>query len=692
MANKKILIEETANEFHDNFLDIVGKGFKFDHVKGMAEWLKNSVDAYIREDVPQNNQYVVFRFTDVNNDPIVECVDFVGMEQYDIEKAFKQWGNPDAAKGKKGAKEVYGGHGNGGKFYMRQMFQESRFITYKKGILNIFGFSQNKKYGYAQGFKDKKMTPKEAMEYGDIDSLPVPTEIKNKIFAGKTGFTVIQGVKPEGVRGKFRMSKEMDRFKNHPQSRRILLSANVSIVYNGNSFCGLLKPDEIIPMEKFENPRIIDVPSVLQIRSGNEKRAVKLANEKFPPGRLILRTSAEALARGTKSEELNRIDILGEIGVIGSYQLYEMGVNGFPDAAFIYGECNVPILEDPQHDCVSNDRAKLEKNETTVALIEWIAKEIDKLAGEITVLKKEEQKASQKDINSKFNDVLNQWKNKHMSKIMSELFGGESGGSDGDKFGKTGFEITPPINGFDFKYPAAEIQINESTIMTLKINIPQALPVGAIINVTTDKDYLKSDNEKYVIKFDNIKTTSDGHEIAFISINIIGEKIGEATLIAKAGKLSSSMKIKIIEKKDDKSKSGKSFPKVLLSGHDKDPLGLAIGGVLYLGERDPVVYQRYQDVSKSIYWINTSSPMASKIYEAFKFDSIQWRNFLFERYVDIFVKEAIHEMWKKDPENFNSDTVDSKIADVIGKVHQSAKEDLSDFLFSTSYTVNITKV
>ena len=79
--------------------------------------------------------------------------------------------------------------------------------------------------------------------------------------------------------------------------------------------------------------------------------------------------------------------------------------------------------------------------------------------------------------------------------------------------------------------------------------------------------------------------------------------------------------------------------------------------------------------------------MASKIYEKFKFDSIQWRNFLFERYVDIFVKESIHELWRKDFENFNADSVDQKIAEVVRKVHQSAKEDLDDFLFEESYTV-----
>ena len=687
MTNK-ISIQEVDNEYHDHFLDVIGNEFKFDHVKGMAEWLKNSVDAYFREDVPQTEQYIVFKFTDQGvPKPVVECIDFVGMEQTDIDKAFKRWGDPDAAK-RGGKVKVYGGHGNGGKFYMRQMFQESLFITYKKGVLNIFGFSDNKKYGYAKDYKDKKMTPKEALAFADINSLPIPAEIKQKVLDGKTGFTVIRGVGPEGMRGKFKMSKEMERFKNHPQSRRILLRANVSILYNGNSMYGLLKPDELDPLEKFETPRVIEVPTTLSIHSGNEKATVELANEKYAQGKLVLRTSSEALVRGTKLGELNRIDILGEIGVIGSYQLFEMGVTGFPDAAFIYGECEVPILESPENDCVSNDRAKLVKNETTDALVTWIAQEVDKLAGEITALKREKQKESQKDITSKFNDVLNQWKNKHMKKIMSELFGGDGGSTGGGAgIGFVGGEITLPLNGFDFKYPKAEVQIDTPAKITLKVSVPDALPIGAVIQISSDNDCVYMEEAKYHIKSDYLKTTPDGHEVAYINVEVVGQKLGNAILTATAGKLSSLIQLTVIEQKENESKTGKQFPRVLLSGHDADPLGLAPEGILYLGEREPVVYQRPQDVPQSIYWINTSSPMASKIYEKFKFDSIQWRNFLFERYVDIFVKESIHELWRKDFENFNADSVDQKIAEVVRKVHQSAKEDLDDFLFEESYTV-----
>ena len=658
----------------------------------MAEWLKNAVDAYRRNGVRQEDQHIIFRFTDQGvTKPIVECIDFIGMTQIDIEKAFKRWGDPNAAK--RGMKvKMYGGHGNGGKFYMRQMFEESRFITYKEGVLNIFGFSENKKYGYAKGFDNKKMKPKEALEFAEISTLPIPEEIKEKILAGETGFTVVQGVGPEGVRGKFRVSREIERFKNHPQSRRILLRTSLAVIHNDHSLYALLKPDELEPLENFTEPRIISIPPELTARSGAEKVTVEMANAKYPPGKLTLRTSSEALAKGGKLGELNRIDILGEIGVIGSYQLSEMGVNGFPHAAFIYGEFgpsqegDASILEDEANDCVTNDRSKLVVNDMTKALIDWIATEIDKMAADIAALEREKQKANQKNITSKFNDVLNEWKNKHMSKIMSDLFGGGSGGGGGDNPpGPSPKMVTAPPNGFDFKYPRAEIEVDTPGRITLKVSVPQALPIGATVFFSSSSEKISLESEKASIKSDILKATEEGQEVAFIDLGVVGLEVGTTAVItAKAGKLSSTMELVVIAVKEKN--SGRAFPQVLLSGHNPDPLGIAPGGVLTLGERDPVVYQRPQDVHANIYWINTASPMASKIYDRFTFDSAQWRTYLFDRYVDIFVKEAIHELHRKDYENFNADSVDQKIAEVVRRVHQSAKDDLEHFLFDETYT------
>jgi hypothetical protein len=57
-------IKEEPNVIDDHLLDIIGASFNFDHVKGLSEWLKNSVDAYRRAGVPDKEQAVYFRFAD----------------------------------------------------------------------------------------------------------------------------------------------------------------------------------------------------------------------------------------------------------------------------------------------------------------------------------------------------------------------------------------------------------------------------------------------------------------------------------------------------------------------------------------------------------------------------------------------------------------------------------------------------
>jgi hypothetical protein len=691
-TKKEAKIEEVANEFDDHFLDVVGNDFKFDHVKGMAEWLKNSVDAYRRKDFRADDHHVIFRFLDQGmTHPTLECIDFVGMKSEDIIKSFKRWGDPNAAKrGGKTNKKMFGGHGNGGKFYMRQMFKRSRFITYREGLLNVFGFSENRKYGFAAGYQDKKMSPKDALDFAEIANI-VPAELKKRILKGETGFTLVQGTAPEGVKGKFKVVREAERLKDHPQSRRILLRSNVAVIHNEEILYPRLHPSELEPLPQFSEPRMTEVPATLNTTSGSEKVTVEMANKKYPPGRLVLRTSSLAMTRGTNLGELNRIDILGEVGVIGSYPLYEL-VNTFPAAAFIYGEFgpaienDASILEDPENDCVTNDRSKLAVNNRTRALLEWIASEIDKLAHEIIAIEREKQKANQKEITSKFNDVLNAWKNKHMNKIMSDILGSGSGKGKGD--GPNPHPeviILPPPNGFDFKYPRAEIELNHTSKLTLKVSVPQVLPIGGTVFVSSSSEKVKLEAEKYVVKSDYIKSDESGQDIAFINVEVTGIEIGaEAIITATDKKHTSSMTVVVIEEKE--SDKGKSFPKVLLSSHDPDPLSQT-GESVILGERDPIVYQRPQDLRANIYWINTSSPMASKIYDKFRFDSPQWRTYLFDRYVDIFVKEAIHDLEKRDLQNFTADSVDRRIEDVIRKVHQSANEDLEQFLFDDTYVV-----
>ena len=113
-----------------------------------------------------------------------------------------------------------------------------------------------------------------------------------------------------------------------------------------------LTPPKSEPKEGFESPIVVLVPEALV----HDGQSLTFKNSKYPfAGRLVLKTSKEPLR--AQLATLNTVDFLGEVGVIASYRIHELGASRFSgQVEFIYGECECPILEDPDHDCVSNDR------------------------------------------------------------------------------------------------------------------------------------------------------------------------------------------------------------------------------------------------------------------------------------------------------------------------------------------------
>ncbi len=687
MSQTKLKIIEEPNIIDDHLLDIIGNEFKFDHEKGLAELLKNSKDAYTRADIPDSEQHILFRFFDGTKDnAIFECIDFVGMSDTDIDKAFKRWGDPEAAK--RGLKRrVYGGHGNGGKFYMRQMFDRSHFVTYKNGKISIFGFNENKKYGFADGYKNKSIKPETALNIAEISNIVFPKNVKEQIVAGKTGFTVVRGVGPSKMKNSIKFDRLVEKLKNHPQARRILQHINVWATHNNFSDYTLLKPDIIKPLANFEEPKVLEIPKTLPGNEGNGRGEIEMANLKYKTGNLILKTSEEAFGKGSRAADLNRIDIIGEVGVIASYQIYELGVTTFPQASFIYGECECSILEDPEMDAVKNDRSRLvENNPRANALLIWLRESIDEYANEIAKLERKEQEADRKQISAAYNDFLNKWKDQFMSKFMGELLRGSGGSNMGGNTGKIKKILELPQNGFDFSIPECKIVVDEEERITLKAVVPNPIPIGSIIKISSSSDKIECSEEKITIRDEHVKSTQNGETVAVINFLLKGKKIGEeARLFASVGKLKAEMSVTVIDASSREKDKKPKTPQVLLSGTDPDPLNIAPGGQLTLTERDPLVYQRPQDAQEGIYWINTQGPLAKGILERNSDHSMRWRDYLFQRYVDIFSKQMLHELQRKDPEGFRVDRVDNEMDELARKVHSAAVNDLSKFFFEEEF-------
>ena len=133
---------------------------------------------------------------------------------------------------------------------------------------------------------------------------------------------------------------------------------------------------------------------------------------------------------------------------------------------------------------------------------------------------------------------------------------------------------------------------------------------------------------------------------------------------------------------DQKTKAPR-FPRVLLSDKDLDPLNPT--QLVNCDPRHPPVYQRTDDVREGIYWINTRAPFAEKIIQEYGADSPRWREYMFQRYVDIITKQTIFDKAKKDPE-LTYGIVDSLLDDVTRRVYTAAADDLYNFLFKEQLT------
>jgi hypothetical protein len=604
-------IDPQPNEFDDHFLDVVGNEFKFDHAKGLAEWMKNSADAYsTTARVKDAEQYIVLRFKQGNpkRESVFECIDFVGMTKRDIDKALKVWGLATAAK--KGTNiATFGGHGNGGKFYMRQMFGSSRYITYRDGKLNVFGFDAKKRYGYAKGLMDVEVSLEEAMRFAGISALSVPADVQKRWSSSSknAGFTVVRGEHPERFSGRATIETILENLRVHPQARRLLSHKQVIVMPHDQKWGKRLESPQIAPREGFEKPVVLEIPRKLPY-GGQE---FEFRSKKYPKGRLVLRTSDKPLSRASDLASMNAIDIIGEIGCIGSYRMNELGFMTYgPESEFVYGECECPILEDPERNCVRNDREKLIDNEITRALLEWVRQEVDKLAQTMSDKIRKEQKVRDLRQSSLFNQLLDRWKNKFMVKLTAELFGGKGVGGAFGGFGGAGGG--GPGGGAGGGAGGGG---------------------GA--------------------------GTGNG-----------GRGGGDGTGGGGGG---------------DEPKRGPKFPRVLLSGHDKDPLDENATQPFLVDERQPPVYQRDVDISHGIYWINTARPLANKIMETYGASSARWREYLFQRYVDIILKQAVYELAKQTVE-MGADKIDGLIDDVTSRVHDAAAHDLEQFLFEDTLT------
>lgn len=460
MTNKIGRAIET--KIHPDFLDTVGKSFKFKHGKGIAEWLKNSLDQYLRllksKDESLTGNWPVFvQLIDGANQskgPNLAVLDFGGTTYHAIEEFFLYWGDTSAASHGKTIKDVAltGGHGNGGKFYMREMWRDgARFLTWKTGKATslVVQKTDNGETGYFE-VEDKNMSWQDALNM----ALPVSehlggtheiiehlqsnlTNIFSELENQKRGFSVIVGRRAVQtmssndvvVGGRWKHQQLIDEICDAQQARRPIRELNITVFVNGQVKIDRLMPysieeDENWPSETHEVPGTV----VTALKAGLLEAGV-----------FTVYKSANQLTGRLK--DLNSLFISdGKGNPIASYPIHELSFPGHsPFLSFIHGELQLNLPEISQ--IVTNDRERLVDSPTTQAILEFVA---EKIWDRIKIIEKtaRENKIKQDlDLAAKLNETLNKHAQRFLQQVQTEILvdyvsndsgGGAGSGGSGD--------------------------------------------------------------------------------------------------------------------------------------------------------------------------------------------------------------------------------------------------------------------
>src|SRR3989338_9860774 len=159
-----------------------------------------------------------------------------------IERRFRHWADPEAASRGSKTTRIQGGHGNGGKCYMTQMFDEYALThTVKKGKGNCYGVVAGSiRFGYVpdpQRGRDFSVEDLQtelernlAQFRCSLKTLPKPALEALKF---SDGFTLMSGFGPKGYGNKIPVDHLVESLREYPQMIQTLEMCKVYVVTNG---------------------------------------------------------------------------------------------------------------------------------------------------------------------------------------------------------------------------------------------------------------------------------------------------------------------------------------------------------------------------------------------------------------------------------------------------------------------------
>jgi hypothetical protein len=445
--SKKIMIQRDKIDAK-SMLDLVGRDFNFDHSKGVAEWIKNSEDAYQVSKSKDRSIFIIVDSKGANSLTEISVLDFCGMSYKKINDGFKNWFSETASKlsasgEKTNLRSMRGGHGNGGKYYMRQMFKTSFIKTYFDGSYSEFAFDEDKNYGFVEDNENSEIRGKAALitsgiteiaslMYTEKDHTKTLKGLLGEVELGKTGFTLVTGIKPvkRGVR--ININTLMERIITNPQASQIIEHSSVYFIHKRGLKLFKLEKTKIKPRKGFEDTLKISIPSTLKFKD----QEYRLFDDN-DYGKFNLRLNSSENPLVAENKPSNMINFLGEIGIIASYSLHEINkYNNTSSMDFIYGECDSSFIDKKY---IKNDRSSFVRDHGLIeALLDWVSEKLIEYSKAMDQKNREEKKKNDLSDAGNFNDMLNTWKNKFLESLSSEE---KNFGNDTDNHGFGGDEF-----------------------------------------------------------------------------------------------------------------------------------------------------------------------------------------------------------------------------------------------------------
>ncbi|MGV9012549.1 MAG: Ig-like domain-containing protein [Flavobacteriales bacterium] len=412
------------------------------HEAGLPEWIKNSAAAYIREETPAEDRVIVvaFRQRKGAKSASIACLDFVGMTSREIEGNFRVWADPDAAMRSARVQRSLGelgGHGNGGKCYMTQMFEDhamlqtsrsSKACAYgvKGGTVDL-GYVPDAKHGKDYRIDDVLAEVHERLTDLGVNLLRMPDVIRAVAEKAK-GYTLIQGIGPKNCQPNIPVQSLVESLVAHPQMTRAIQLCKILVLVDGKPF-GDGKPlhlPEIPQMEGANDPLVINIPPSLKDPVTEHAVTTKAGLD----SRLEIRTSDKnmVLGRGGKRLWRHTVNYVAQGGSIGYMPMTDLVVaSAYRDK--MYCDCHLDSLEQ----FGQNDRGRLADNQLTRAVNAWIAEQVEVYCRKFEALERKKTSQKEKDEVSQMNEWLDKWKNQFLQEFMQGLFGDGEGGGGGRK-------------------------------------------------------------------------------------------------------------------------------------------------------------------------------------------------------------------------------------------------------------------